>query len=149
MSEQSQRIYVASSWRNEWQPGVVELLRRDGFEVYDFRNPGPGEHGFAWSAIDHEWRDWTPAKYAAALDHPLAEHGFALDFEAMQWADTTVLVTPCGSSAHLELGWAAGAGKRTAVLAYEIREPELMVKVADAMFTTTTDLLAWLRGEGS
>lgn len=149
MTGASQRIYVASSWRNEWQPSVVEMLRNLGFEVYDFRNPRPGDTGFAWSEIDPEWQQWDTAGYAAALAHPIAEAGFRSDFDAMRWADTVVMVTPCGSSAHLELGWAAGAGKRTAVLAFEIREPELMVKVADAMFTTTTGLLAWLRGEAS
>ena len=35
------RIYVASSWRNALQPGVVTKLRRDGHEVYDFREPAP------------------------------------------------------------------------------------------------------------
>ena len=46
------RIYVASSWRNTLQPGVVAALRGDGHEVYDFRNPAPGVKGFAWSEID-------------------------------------------------------------------------------------------------
>lgn len=29
------RIYVASSWRNTYQPGVVAALREAGHEVYD------------------------------------------------------------------------------------------------------------------
>lgn len=33
------RIYVASSWRNLLQPGIVLALRRCGHQVYDFRNP--------------------------------------------------------------------------------------------------------------
>ena len=33
------KIYVASSWRNEYYPEVVEKLREAGHEVYDFRNP--------------------------------------------------------------------------------------------------------------
>ena len=32
------RIYVASSWRNEFYPEVVQLLREAGHEVYDFHN---------------------------------------------------------------------------------------------------------------
>jgi len=32
------RVYVASSWRNEFQPGVVAVLKADGHEVYDFRD---------------------------------------------------------------------------------------------------------------
>lgn len=42
------KIYVASSWRNPYQPTVVEKLRECGHEVYDFRNP-PKRKGFAWS----------------------------------------------------------------------------------------------------
>ena len=49
------RIYVATSWRNEEQPNMVNMLRADGHEVYDFRNP-PGQAGFGWEQIDPEWR---------------------------------------------------------------------------------------------
>lgn len=109
------KIYVASSWRNPWQPSVVKLLRAH-HEVYDFRVPGPGINGFAWSEIDPEWRDWSPTKYREALAHPVAVDGFNRDMQALRECDTCLLVLPCGSSAHLELGWAAGAGKKTAVL---------------------------------
>ena len=40
------KIYVASSWRNEYYPEVVEKLREAGHEVYDFRNPPSGDPGF-------------------------------------------------------------------------------------------------------
>lgn len=36
------KIYVASSWRNQYQPEVVATLRAVGHEVYDFKNPRPG-----------------------------------------------------------------------------------------------------------
>jgi hypothetical protein len=109
-------IYVASSWRNVWQPGVVRLLREHGHEVYDFKNPRPGDNGFHWSEIDPDWKDWNPKRYREALKDPIAEGGFKSDMDALRAADTCVLVQPCGTSAHLELGWACGAGKRTAVL---------------------------------
>jgi len=32
------KIYVASSWRNEYYPEVVAKLREAGHEVYDFHN---------------------------------------------------------------------------------------------------------------
>ena len=38
-SDMKRKIYVASSWRNEYYPEVVEKLREAGHEVYDFRNP--------------------------------------------------------------------------------------------------------------
>ena len=46
------RIYVASSWRNQYYPEVVEALRAAGHEVYDFRNPPHGGAGFHWTDID-------------------------------------------------------------------------------------------------
>jgi hypothetical protein len=49
---QARRIYVASSWRNDVQPVAVEMFRQLGHEVYDFRNPRPGDNGFHWSDID-------------------------------------------------------------------------------------------------
>lgn len=120
------RIYVASSWRNEHQPVVVDRLRVAGHEVYDFRKPFHGDAGFSWRQIDPDWSEWSPAKYRhLLLTHPVASHGFVSDLRAMQWADTCVLVLPCGRSAHLEAGWFCGAGKRCIILLGD-GEPELM-----------------------
>ncbi len=110
------KIYVASSWRNIYQPAVVELCRAAGHEPYDFRTPGPGDNGFGWSEIDPAWKAWDFERYRALLGHPRAAQGFALDMGALKSCDACLLVYPCGKSAHLELGWACGAGKRTALL---------------------------------
>lgn len=134
------KIYVASSWRNERQAEVVELLRRSGHQVYDYKNPAPGVSGFSWSEIDPDWKDWDVEEYRTALDHPIAKRGFANDFNAMKWADTFVLVLPCGRSAHLELGWACGMGKQTLVLLEEM-EPELMVKMVDHLCVSMDEVL--------
>lgn len=138
------RIYVASSWRNPRQGAVVEALMKDGHLVYDFKNPKPGDTGFSWSEIDPDWLQWTAKQYVAALDHPLAKRGFASDFAAMKWADTFVLVLPCGRSAHLELGWAVGAGKHTLILTQDGQEPELMAKMCDGICTSLDELRASL-----
>jgi len=122
------KIYVASSWRNQKQQGVVEALRSAGHEVYDFKNPRPGCKGFHWSEINPDWQNWTPEKYRDALDHPIAEKGFESDYDAMEWADAFVGVQPFGRSASLEMGWAAGKEKMT-ILLLENGEPELMVKM--------------------
>lgn len=111
------KLYVASSWRNPWQPAVVALLRRAGHDVYDFRHPPGGDHlGFSWSDVDPEWMTWGVEEYVAALEHPIAVAGFESDFAAMQWADAGVLVLPSGRSAHLEAGYFVGAGKPLYVL---------------------------------
>lgn len=142
------RIYLASSWRNAEQPRVLMTLIEAGHEVYDFRNPAPGNTGFAWSAIDPDWIGWQPAEFARLLAHPIAQSGFALDKGALDWCDTCVLLLPCGRSAHLEAGYAAGQGKRTIFyLRPERFEPELMYLLGTACVTTDAELLAAVAGE--
>lgn len=138
------RIYLASSWRNPYQPSVLAQLRADGHEVYDFRNPGPSNKGFAWSEIDPNWQAWAAKDYVRLLNHPLAEKGFANDFNAMKWCDVIVLLLPCGRSAHLEAGWGCGAGKGVFVLTRDGEEPELMAKMATGIATDIDELLNML-----
>ena len=123
------------------QPTVVAAIRELGHEVYDFRHPKDGDNGFHWSEIDGGWKCWSAKQYVSALKHPTAEHGFKSDFDAMSWADTFVLVQPCGRSAHLEMGWAVGAGKDTFMLLADDIEPELMVKMCDCICTDLLELL--------
>ncbi len=127
-------IYVASSWRNkERQQAVVHALREAGHSVYDFFHPKPGNEGMAWREIEND-PNWIrdPKRFRAGLEHPLAQEAFHLDMDALRAADACVLVLPCGRSAHLELGWAAGAGKRSVVLLDDpVSEPELMYLATD------------------
>ena len=109
------KIYVASSWRNKYYPEVVEALRAKGHEVYDFRNPPHGGNGFRWTDIDKKALEWSFDEYSEGLHHPKAERQFKADLEALEWADTCVLVLPSGRSAHTEAGWMAGAGRRVFV----------------------------------
>lgn len=137
------RIYVASSWRNELQPEVVERLKEIGHDVYDFRHPKEGDDGFHWSEIDVDWKRWTPEEYRESLKHPLAISGFNKDYSAMEWADTCILVMPCGRSAHIEAGYFNGAGKELYILLSD-GEPELMYKMADKIFTDLNELIGVL-----
>lgn len=145
------RIYVASSWRNEFQQDVVKALRALGHEVYDFRGGGDGwseaegEGGFGWKSIDANWQKWTPEEYVAALAHPLAEDGFARDMNALRKCDACIFVVPCGPSASMEMGWACGAGKLVAAYIPGLREPDLMVKMAGHVTTSWRSIKLWLR----
>lgn len=157
-------VYVASSWANPMQPGVCAALRSAGVDHYDFKRPSPGEDGFHWSEVmdSYEKVKRLPGQseqladqddYLKALQHPAAEHGYRRDFDAMERADAFVLVLPCGRSAHLELGWAVGAGKRTAILLDgDLNDgkvtPELMYKMVDYIAPSLFDLLGWLGVEG-
>ena len=135
------RVYVASSWRNPYFPEVVNRLREAGHEVYDFRNPPHGGAGFHWTDIDPNAPAWTYAQYAEGLHHPLAERQFQADIDALTWADTCVLVLPCGRSAHTEAGWMAGAGKRVVAYIPEMVEPELMYKLFDGVAGSLEELV--------
>lgn len=150
----TKKIYLASSWRNEYQPSYVEWLRQLAvpnvrkLEVYDFRNPmqygaklSEINTGFSWSQISILWALWTTAEYVKALETPLAAAGFASDFDAMKWADTCIFLMPCGNSASMELGYMAGAGKKTIVHFPESHTtPDLMVKMATHITTNFTEL---------
>lgn len=142
----TRRIYVASSWRNPQQPEIVAALRQAGHQVYDFRNPAPGNSGFAWSAIDREWLGWNPRQFAELVtSHKVAADGFALDKAALDWCDTCVLALPSGRSAHLEAGYAAGQGKQVVALLHPDRfEPELMYLLCDGIVCSLADLLTHL-----
>lgn len=137
------KIYVASSWRNGRQPEIVKGLREQGHDVYDFKNP-PNGSGFGWSqtgATAEELKD-PRAFRDRVLQHPIAQAGFKSDMGALAGADCTVLVLPCGRSAHLELGWAAGAGQRTIVLLDDpMSEPELMYLMNTSLVASLEELL--------
>lgn len=128
------KIYVASSWRNIYQPFVVYSLRLAGHKVYDFRNP-PNGTAFSWRQIAVDWQLWSTDEYIKALEHPTAEKGFNSDFDGMKWADVCIMVLPCGRSANTEAGWMKGAGKKVYVLSPEKQEPELMYKIYDGIFS--------------
>lgn len=134
------RIYVATSWKNEQQADVVTFLRDRGHQVYDFKNPAPDNHGFHWTSVDGDYRAWDARQYLKALKHPSAQLGFDLDMAALRWCDACVLVLPCGRSAHLEAGWAAGAGKHVVIYLPVFDTPELMYGMAGAIVTSLAEI---------
>lgn len=125
------KIYVTSSWRNKYLDDVVKALTEDGHEVYDFRR----DNVFSWKQVDPHWeKDPTNLdNFFELLKAPVSEGAYQTDMKALMKADACVYVLPCGVSASLELGYAKGAGKITIVYAPEIKEPELMLKMADVI----------------
>jgi hypothetical protein len=142
------KIYVASSWRNEVrQQATVQSLRDAGHDVYDFRNPEPGDHGFSWRSCATPEQLKDPDRFRReVLKHPIAQAGFAKDMKALAGAYATVLVLPCGRSAHLELGWAAGAMQKTIVLLDDpISEPELMYLACEHICVSIAEVVELLK----
>lgn len=140
------KIYIASSWRNQHQNSVVLACRSLAHEVYDFKNPEIGNHGFSWAQIDHEYKNWTPGYYTHnVLTHPIAQSGFKSDMDALNWCDTCILLLPCGRSAHLEAGYCIGQKKETAVfISNEKFEPDLMYLMANLVTENISEVYEWL-----
>lgn len=129
----ARRIYMASSWRNARLDAVATALRQAGHEVYDFRTANPPAN-FNWAMVS-PGADWANPVLSAkeqqeALRHPIAQTAFGNDRDGLQWADTGVLVLPCGKSAHLEAGYLLAQGKTVHVLLADDERPELMHLVA-------------------
>lgn len=144
------KVYVASSWRNVIQGTVVQDLREAGFEVYDFRHPTEGNDGFQWEEIDHDWQEWGTDEFVKALKHPTAQRGFKYDMNALAECDACVLLLPCGRSAHLEAGYAVGAGKKLCILnppCFDPPEPELMYKMADIVTEDMNKIIRLIAAE--
>lgn len=135
------KIYLASSWRNKFQPSIVSRLRRDGFDVYDFRNPPKSSRFQSWGLVSKNWQSWTKQDYLQALKHPIAVEAYYSDFNAMKQADVCVLLLPSGRSAHVEAGYMKGKGKPVYVLDLdENPATELMYKIFDGIFLSYGDL---------
>lgn len=143
------KAYVATSWKNAEFPGVVDALRRYGFEVYDFRD---ANRAFNWAQIDPSWDRSDPVlgphQLLRALEAPEAAQAFRHDKGALDWCDFGVLVMPCGRSAHLEAGYLIGQGKSVFILLADKERPDLMHLLAtpDRLCTSLTDLLAAVNG---
>ncbi len=133
------RIYVASSTKNKNQPHVVEQLRREGYDVYDFNNPtlydgDPcSDHRSACLKSDYcSLRTRGNQLYKTHLD-------------AILGCDALILLFPCGKQAHLEAGFAAGIKKRVFALFGSMEDRETMHGLIEYESTEVKDLIAKLR----
>ena len=131
------KVYVASSWRNDVYPQVLEVLRQAGHDVYDFRHQGGA--------------DWNPTEITSDelfsfLNHPKVSSIFKKDMDALVESDAVVCVLPCGRSAHLELGYGIGAGKRTVLLWHDGDAPDIMHKAVDVIVFDVADIPGALSG---
>lgn len=134
------RIYVASSWRNEYHGLVVEALCSAGCDVYDFKDPAAA---FSWrDAHPSGFRKMSADEHRGALAVPVARRGFLADMGALAWCTSLVLVLPCGRSAHTEAGWAKGQGRPVHVYQPEPQEPDLMYSMFDSIDDSLVGLLA-------
>ena len=138
-------IYVIGSLRNEQIPTISNTLREEtGFEVFDdWFSPGPEADDF--------WKKYEEARgrtYEQALSGWAGKHVFEFDKHHIDRADIGVLVMPGGKSAHLELGYMIGCGKKGYVLMDKQDRWDVMYQFATGVFFNMEDLLAALKKDG-
>jgi nucleoside 2-deoxyribosyltransferase len=101
------KIYLIGSLRNSKVPIMAELLRDQGYEVFDdWYSPGP--------ETDEKWQEYEKARgrtFIEALAGYHAQDVFHFDKTHLDQADVAVLLLPAGKSCHLELGYMIGQGK--------------------------------------
>lgn len=135
-------IYLIGSLRNPKVPLIAKELRTYGFDVFD-------EWYAAGPTTDEDWQRYESIRgrsYKEALAGKHAKDVFNFDVENLKLADIGVLVAPAGKSAHLELGWMVGQGKRGYML-FD-KEPErfdVMVQFATDIFFSLEDLVKELK----
>ncbi len=112
-------IYVIGSMRHNRPREVARLLREQGYDVFDDWQAGAPDADDRWQHYESE-RGRT---YLQALGAPFAQQAFQFDKRYLDSASIGVLVMPAGKSAHLELGYVIGKGKRGFIL-LENENPE-------------------------
>ena len=135
------RIYLASSWKNPYFDSVVDVLRSYGFIVYNFKDTG-----FSWFVVAPEWEMWTQQQFIYALDEPIPNIAYNIDYSALHSSDICILLLPSGASAHTEAGYMKGLGKKVYVLALGSIRPELLYKIYDGIYTSLNALIVALIG---
>ena len=135
------RIYVSSSWKNEYQPALVAGLRMRGHKVYDFRHPEGRNDQSVWKDVGINEESTPCEEFSKQHNCNIAQERFDKHFDAMNDADTCILLLPCGNSSHVEAGYMAGTGKRVFVYCpKESIKPELMYLTFDGFFYKLEDL---------
>ena len=132
-------VYLIGSLRNPLIPSIGNELRQAGYEVFEDWHAGGKEADDEWMRYERE-RGRT---YVEALQAFNAQHIFHYDRTHLNRATTGVLVHPAGKSAHLELGYLIGQGKRGYILLDG--EPErwdVMAAFASAICYTVPELLS-------
>jgi len=128
------KIYLATSWKNNVTAIIVgNLLKSHNHDVYIFCDPAEPAAQISLRLRKDDrtklWDSWN------ALRTTEVQEIFASDFQYLKDCDLVLLMTPSGKSAHMEAGYAVGAGKALVILDHPILgEWDAMYGMADALF---------------
>jgi hypothetical protein len=139
-------IYLIGSLRLPTVREFAKELRAEGFEVFDDWHAAGPEADDIWQKYEQD-RGHT---YLEAMKGYHAEMVFRFDERHLSRAGLGVLMLPAGKSAHLELGYMLGKGKRGYVL-FD-KEPErfdVMYLFASGLFLDKAKLIEELKHPGA
>ena len=99
------------------------------------------------STLDIEFAKYAHARnwdYSCALANPIARNACRVDKEMIDESFGVILLHPCGKSGHLELGYAVGRGKVTAIVrtSPEFEKVDIMDNLATFIADTPADFIA-------
>jgi len=125
------KIYIASSWKNEFQvKALAKMLRNDGHEVDAFCEKHKGRYVFHFSELG----DMTFINAITFLQDERSQKAFKEDKKWIDWAETIILLLPAGKSSHLEAGYAKGQGKKLYIVgSFPDGEFDVMYGFADGL----------------
>ena len=133
------KLYIGGSLRNPAVLTIAQAVKESGIEVFaDWACAGPH--------ADDAWRDYEKAMgytYIEALCRPAARNVFDFDKRHLDASDAFLLVLPSGRSAHMELGYMVGKGKRTCVLIDDPDRWDVMYQFADLVTDSPERALEW------
>jgi len=132
------KIYMASSWKNaETVRLLAAALEIEGFEVDAFCRATDERYSFHWSEFVDTEEKLQEYDALSFLSDPRVQRAFNEDKRWLDWADTVILVMPCGRSSHLEAGYGVGQGKRLFIYGdFAKGEFDVMYGFADHLFRT-------------
>jgi hypothetical protein len=137
-------IYIIGSLRNPEIPNIANLLNSIGMEPFaDWWGAGP--------EADDWWKKYNEERgitYEEALRDWAATNVFEFDKKHLDRCDAALLVLPAGRSGHLELGYSAGRGKPSFILADDklgVERWDVMYNFATEVFMTTEEMLEYFK----
>lgn len=132
------KIYIASSWKNQKRVLMLaERLEQEGFEVDAFCRATDKRFAFHWSEFVDDEVELLKYDAISFINDLKVQRAFREDKSWLDWADTVVMLMPCGKSSHLEAGYAVGQGKRLFIYGFFPKgEFDVMYGFADGLFRT-------------
>jgi hypothetical protein len=131
-------FYIVGSLRNIPRIRLFAFRLRCELEAHKYKNTIVND---SWTShgcnVDKQYYKYIQSvgwTYTEAIQHEVVTSIFELDESFIERADVVIMLEPCGKSAALELGYAAGIGKKTYIIKDEIKGIEVMERFATQVY---------------